>query len=69
MKKINDIENKRFDIAADILKTEDFDFFMIVALNIDRASHAFWKYMDKNHPEYNKKDGKKYGFTRNGIGK
>jgi len=37
------------------------DFFMVVFTATDRVSHAYWRYHDVAHPEYNAQDGTRYG--------
>jgi predicted AlkP superfamily phosphohydrolase/phosphomutase len=38
-----------------------WDFFTIVFTATDRVQHAFWKYMDPQHPLFTEPDGKRYG--------
>jgi predicted AlkP superfamily phosphohydrolase/phosphomutase len=45
----------RTKIACDMLKQENFDFFMMVHTITDAASHRFWKYSDATCPNYSKK--------------
>jgi len=44
----------RYKVAIDLMKNQDFDFAMIVFMLIDHMQHWYWKYMDKNHPKYQK---------------
>ncbi len=49
---IHDMTRKRFKVARHLLQKEDWDFFMMVEMGVDRIQHAFWKYMDKTHRKY-----------------
>ena len=56
----NMIENRA--AAADyLMKAKEWDFFMVLFSATDYVQHAFWKYMDKNHPGYIPELAKKYG--------
>lgn len=35
-----------------LMKNKEWDFFMFVAIGLDRMHHAFWKYFDKKHHKY-----------------
>ncbi len=48
-------------ISNYLLDNYDFDFFMVVFGSIDAFSHAFWRYIDRDHVRYDKKKAKKYG--------
>lgn len=43
---------KRFKVARHLIKTKEWDFFMMVEMGIDRIHHGFWKYFDKDHRKY-----------------
>jgi predicted AlkP superfamily phosphohydrolase/phosphomutase len=43
---------KRFTLAQHFLRTRPWDFFMMVEMGTDRMHHAFWKFMDADHPKY-----------------
>lgn len=47
-----DLADMQFKISTDLIKKDNFDFSMIVFMTTDHAQHWYWKYMDKNHPEY-----------------
>lgn len=52
---LNDIytmTRQRFEIAQHLLSEQEWDFFMMVEMGIDRIHHGFWKYMDKTHPKH-----------------
>jgi len=44
--------DKRFALAAYLMKTKPWDFFMMVEMGTDRVHHAFWQYMDPAHHRY-----------------
>ena len=55
---LTDIEFK----ATQFLMNEyEWDFFMMYFRQTDLIQHYFWKYMDKNHPLFEKKESIKYG--------
>lgn len=56
------IEN-RATTAEYLIKNKPWDFFMVLFSTTDFAQHAFWKYMDPNHPQYNRDEAKKYGHV------
>lgn len=43
---------KRFQVVRHLIKTKEWDFFMLVEMGIDRIHHGFWKYFDKDHIKY-----------------
>lgn len=61
VEEIKSIEKKRFDLFFYFLKKYDWDFAIAVFMATDRAQHYFWKYMDPQHPLYDKKEALKYG--------
>ena len=52
LEQIYDMTKKRFKLARHLLHKEDWDFFMMVEMGVDRIHHAFWKYMDSTHRKY-----------------
>lgn len=52
LEQIYDMTRKRFKLAKHLLRKEDWDFFMMVEMGVDRIHHAFWKYMDKTHRKF-----------------
>ncbi|MBW7893347.1 MAG: alkaline phosphatase family protein, partial [Chitinophagaceae bacterium] len=38
------------ELCLDLMKTEAWDFFMVVFRDTDELSHYFWKFMDAKHP-------------------
>jgi predicted AlkP superfamily phosphohydrolase/phosphomutase len=43
---------QHFTICRKLLEREQYDFFMTVDMGVDRIHHAFWKYMDPEHPKH-----------------
>ncbi len=43
---------KRFTLARHFLRSRPWDFFMMVEMGTDRVHHAFWKFSDPGHPQY-----------------
>ena len=41
-----------FRIARHLLRSRPWDFFAMVEMGTDRLHHAFWRYMDPEHPQY-----------------
>ena len=52
---------KRFEVAKYLMHKYPWDFFVCVFTETDRAQHAFWKYMDPEHPLFDSKEARKYG--------
>ncbi|MFQ6076328.1 MAG: alkaline phosphatase family protein [Candidatus Bathyarchaeia archaeon] len=46
------ITDELADISLYLLGAERWDFFMTVFMGTDRLGHFFWKYVDRNHPNY-----------------
>src|SRR5438309_9566928 len=49
---IYEMTRKRFQLARHLLAKEDWDFFMMVEMGVDRIHHAFWDNMDPAHRFY-----------------
>jgi predicted AlkP superfamily phosphohydrolase/phosphomutase len=43
---------QHFAVARHLLDTREWDFFMMVEIGLDRIHHAFWRYLDPAHPQY-----------------
>ncbi len=43
---------RRFALARQWLAKDDWDLFMMVEMGSDRAHHAFWRYLDSEHPAH-----------------
>ena len=42
----------RFRLSADLVRREDWDFFMMVEIAPDRLHHGFWRFSRKDHRLY-----------------
>src|SRR5438105_12603563 len=49
---IYEMTRKRFQLARHLLAKEDWDYFMVVEMGVDRIHHAFWDDMDPAHRFY-----------------
>jgi predicted AlkP superfamily phosphohydrolase/phosphomutase len=49
---IYEMTRKRFQLARHLLTKEDWDYFMMVEMGVDRIHHAFWDNMDPAHRFY-----------------
>src|SRR5438105_10514056 len=49
---IYEMTRKRFQLARHLLAKEEWDFFMMVEMGVDRIHHAFWDDMDPAHRFY-----------------
>src|SRR5262249_1324490 len=45
---------QRFAVAKHLVTIKPWDFFMMVEMGTDRVHHGFWKFMDPEHPKYEK---------------
>lgn len=61
LEQIYEMTGKRFTLFKHFLRTKPWDFAMIVEMGIDRVHHGFWKYMDPQHPKYER--GSPYAET------
>jgi predicted AlkP superfamily phosphohydrolase/phosphomutase len=52
LKEIFEMTYKRFQLARHVLAKNEWDYFMMVEIGVDRIQHAFWAYMDKTHRNY-----------------
>jgi predicted AlkP superfamily phosphohydrolase/phosphomutase len=50
--RVYDKTRKHFAVARHLLKTQPWDFFMMVEMGVDRIHHGFWSFMDATHPKY-----------------
>lgn len=51
----------RLKAAEYLIKNKEWNLFMVVFTEPDRAQHFFWKYINKAHPNYSEAEAKKYG--------
>ena len=47
-----EMTGQHFAVARHLLDTRPWDFFMMVEIGVDRIHHAFWRYLDPAHPQY-----------------
>ena len=52
LRDIFEMTEKRFKLVTHLLSKEEWDFFMMVEIGVDRIHHAFWSYMDQAHRRY-----------------
>lgn len=53
-------DEKRCEIAKYLMKRENWDFFLVVFVGIDRVQHFFWHCMEESHPRYHEKGSELY---------
>lgn len=46
------VTEMKADVVKYLLETKEWDFFITVFYEVDRVQHAFWHFMDKDHPRY-----------------
>src|SRR4030042_7216399 len=51
----------RLKAAEYLMKSKEWNLFMVVFTEPDRVQHFFWKYINKEHPNYNVSEAAKYG--------
>jgi predicted AlkP superfamily phosphohydrolase/phosphomutase len=51
---IHEMTRKRFQVARHLLAKEEWDYFIMVEMGVDRIHHAFWDNMDPAHRFYEK---------------
>jgi predicted AlkP superfamily phosphohydrolase/phosphomutase len=47
------VAEKQFQATQWLLRTQPWDFFMVVFFDTDQMAHYFWRHMDSNHPLHN----------------
>jgi predicted AlkP superfamily phosphohydrolase/phosphomutase len=50
--RIEDMTEKRFQVAEHLLETRPWDLFFMVEMGTDRIHHAFWRFLDPKHRLY-----------------
>ena len=53
---------RRLDLAKTLLLEEEWDFFMVVFMMLDRIQHFFWRFVDPSHPNY--EEGRLSGLVK-----
>ena len=61
---IKSIIEKRASVAEYLMKSKEWDFFMIHFQATDWVQHFFWKYFDKDHPSH---DPQNPSYLKNAI--
>jgi predicted AlkP superfamily phosphohydrolase/phosphomutase len=49
---IYEFMENRFAVAKHLLASKPWDFFMMVEMGVDRMHHAFWRFTDRSHPDF-----------------
>ena len=49
---IYEMTEQRFTVCRHLLDTRPWDFFMMVEIGLDRMHHAFWRFLDPEHPRH-----------------
>ena len=49
---VYEMTEQRFAICRHLLDTRPWDFFMMVEIGLDRMHHAFWRFLDAEHPRH-----------------
>jgi len=56
---VYEMTEQRFRLCRHLLDTRPWEFFMVVEIGLDRMHHAFWRYLDPEHPRH--EPGHRYG--------
>jgi predicted AlkP superfamily phosphohydrolase/phosphomutase len=49
---VYEMTEQRFTLARHLLDSRPWDFFMMVEIGLDRMHHAFWRFLDPEHPRH-----------------
>jgi predicted AlkP superfamily phosphohydrolase/phosphomutase len=52
LREIEEMTDKRFQVAEHLLETRPWDLFFLVEMGTDRIHHGFWRYSDHHHRLY-----------------
>ena len=52
LQQIWEMTEKRFKVVDHLLKSREWDFFMLMEIGVDRIHHGFWSYHDPGHRRY-----------------
>lgn len=52
LRQIYEMTEKRFRVVRHLVRTKEWDFFMVVEMGPDRIQHGFWKFHDPTHPKH-----------------
>lgn len=61
IRKLQEIIDRRFEVTKYLMNKYPWDFAVSVFTETDRVQHAFWMYMDPQHPLFKTENYKKYG--------
>ncbi|MDX1522490.1 MAG: alkaline phosphatase family protein, partial [Anaerolineae bacterium] len=57
----DNVLNERYKATKYLLKKYDCDVMVVLFSQIDNCGHYFWRFFDKEHPDYSQADGERYG--------
>jgi predicted AlkP superfamily phosphohydrolase/phosphomutase len=49
---VYEMTEQRFTVCRHLLDTRPWDFFIMVEIGLDRMHHAFWRFLDPEHPRH-----------------
>jgi predicted AlkP superfamily phosphohydrolase/phosphomutase len=49
---VYEMTEQHFSVCRHLLDSRPWDFFMMVEIGLDRMHHAFWRFLDPDHPRY-----------------
>ena len=49
---VYEMTEQRFTVCRHLLDTRPWDFFMMVEIGLDHMHHAFWRFLDAEHPRH-----------------
>lgn len=49
---IFEVANRRFETTKFLLRTKEWNFFILVFIGTDKIQHLFWRFMDDGHPRH-----------------
>lgn len=52
LQRVFEMTEKRFELARHLIRTRDWDLFVMVEMGPDRLHHAFWRYIDPLHVKH-----------------
>ncbi|MGQ9526066.1 MAG: alkaline phosphatase family protein [Armatimonadota bacterium] len=54
LRRVYEMTEKRFELARHLIRSRDWDLFVMVEMGPDRLHHAFWRYIDPLHVKHEK---------------
>jgi len=60
--RVNQITDGLAEVSLHLLQEEEWDFFMVVFMMLDRIQHFFWRFVDPSHPNY--EEGRPSGLVK-----